>query len=203
VQNGKTIIRLENETGELKIFGDHNLLNLHAAWYVCKELGIDPKTFVKAIGKFTGASKRLELLAFNESTNIYRDFAHAPSKVKATINAVKQQFPDRKLIAVLELHTYSSLNEKFMVQYKDVMNNADVAAIFYSSHALGLKRMPELSKEKVIEGFNKKELSVINKKEELTSWLEQQFYKNANLLLMSSGDYDGTDMITFAKRIVQ
>ncbi|HSZ86313.1 MAG TPA: Mur ligase family protein [Puia sp.] len=203
LQNGKTILTLENETGELKIFGDHNLLNLHAAWYACKELGVDPKTFVNAISTFTGASKRLELLASNDSTNIYRDFAHAPSKVKATIDAVKQQFPDRKLIAVLELHTYSSLNEKFMIQYKDVMNNADVAAIFYSSHALELKRMPELSKEKVIEGFNKKELVVINKKEELMKWLEQQFYKNANLLLMSSGDYDGTDMITFANKIVQ
>ncbi|HEY4876100.1 MAG TPA: Mur ligase family protein [Puia sp.] len=203
LQNGETIIRLEDETSELKIFGDHNLLNLHAAWYACKELGVDAKTFIKSISKFTGASKRLELLASNDSTNIYRDFAHAPSKVKATIDAVKQQFPDRKLIAVLELHTYSSLNEKFMVQYKDVMKNADVASIFYSAHAIELKRMPELSREKVIEGFNKKELTVINKKEELMKWLEQQFYKNANLLLMSSGDYDGTDMITFANKIVQ
>jgi UDP-N-acetylmuramate: L-alanyl-gamma-D-glutamyl-meso-diaminopimelate ligase len=203
LENGKTILTLENETGELKIFGDHNLLNLHAAWYACKQLGIDVKIFVKAISTFSGASKRLELLALSDSINIYRDFAHAPSKVKATIDAVKQQFPDRKLIAVLELHTYSSLNEKFMVQYKDVMNNADVAAIFYSAHALELKRMPELSKEKVIEGFNKKDLTVINKKEELMNWLQQQFYKNANLLLMSSGDYDGTDMITFANKIVQ
>jgi UDP-N-acetylmuramate: L-alanyl-gamma-D-glutamyl-meso-diaminopimelate ligase len=203
LQNGRTMIWLEDQKEELKVFGDHNLLNLHAAWYACKELGVDSKTFLKAISKFTGASKRLELLASNDSTNIYRDFAHAPSKVKATVDAVKQQFPQRKLIAVLELHTYSSLNENFMVQYKDVMDNADVAAIFYSSHALELKRLPELSIQKVIEGFNKKELTIINKKEELMEWLDQQLYKNANLLMMSSGDYDAADIITFAKRIVQ
>jgi UDP-N-acetylmuramate: L-alanyl-gamma-D-glutamyl-meso-diaminopimelate ligase len=176
---------------------------LHAAWYACKELGIKAKIFVEAISSFSGASKRLELLASNNSTNIYRDFAHAPSKVKATIDAVKQQFPNRKLIAVFELHTYSSLNEQFMVQYNEVMNNADVAAVFYSSHALELKQMPELPEEKVLEGFNKKDLIVINKKEKLMQWLAQQSYENANLLLMSSGDYDGADIITFAKKIVE
>lgn len=195
------MITLGGSTGGLEVFGDHNLLNLHAAFLVCTELGVDSRAFVQAVGDFTGASKRLELLAKNNITNVYRDFAHAPSKVKATIEAVKQQFPDRKLIAVLELHTYSSLNKDFMNEYRGSMEQADSAVVFYSNHALELKRMPALPKENVLEGFGKKGLIVINEKKELSDWLAQQSYKNANLLLMSSGNYDGMDMITFAKQI--
>jgi len=125
IRNGKTLIRLEDEEGELKVFGNHNLLNLHAAYLACKQVGIDAKTFVNKISSFTGASKRLELLVENSSTNVYRDFAHAPSKVRATIEAVKQQFPSRKLIAALELHTFSSLNEQFMNEYRGTMDAAD------------------------------------------------------------------------------
>lgn len=202
IENGKTFISLEGQEGALSVFGDHNLLNLHAAWLAVKELGIDAATFVQAISGFTGASKRLELLASNGDTSIYRDFAHAPSKVKATIQAVKQQFPRRKLIAVLELHTYSSLNTAFMSEYKGSMDAADEAVVFYSPHALELKRMPELPKEKVYEGFDKPGLIIINDKAALLQWLRQQSYKNASLLLMSSGNYDGMDMLTFAKEIV-
>jgi UDP-N-acetylmuramate: L-alanyl-gamma-D-glutamyl-meso-diaminopimelate ligase len=179
----------------LKVFGNHNLLNLQAAYLVCKELGISAEIFTKAIADFAGAAKRLELLAENESYNIYRDFAHAPSKVKATIGAVKQQFPNRKLIAVLELHTYSSLNENFMKEYEGAMSDADEAVVFYSSHALELKRMPELPKEKVKEGFAKDNLQVINKREELEQFLKSQNYSDTNLLLMSSGNYDGLDVL--------
>jgi len=203
IEKGKTYIQLDGVKGPLQVFGDHNLLNLHAAYLVCKELGIDANIFVQAISDFTGASKRLELLAKNNETNIYRDFAHAPSKVKATIEAVKQQFPDRKLIAVLELHTYSSLNKEFMSEYRDSMKQADDAVVFYSNHALELKRMPELPKEKVLEGFGKEGLIIINEKNILSEWLAQQSYKNANLLLMSSGNYDGIDIPTFAKQIVK
>jgi len=201
IENGKTIIELENIKGQLKVFGNHNLLNLNAAYYACKQLGIDTKTFINAIASFTGAAKRLELLAGNESVNVYRDFAHAPSKVKATIDAVKQQYPERKLYAVLELHTYSSLNEQFMNEYKSAMDKADAAVVFYSTHALELKRMPLLPKEKVYDGFAKDGLLVFNKKEELQQWLSQQDYKNSTLLLMSSGNYDGIDVNTFAQQI--
>ena len=201
IKDGKTIIRLEGKEGELKVFGNHNLLNLHAAYLACKQLGIDAQAFINAIATFTGASKRLELLACNESTNVYRDFAHAPSKVKATMDAVKQQFPERKLIAALELHTYSSLNEKFMTEYKGAMDAADAGAVFYSKHALDLKRLPNLPKERVIEGFGKQDLKVFNNKEELENWLISQSYDGANLLLMSSGNYDGVDVTTFAHRI--
>jgi len=201
IAGGKTTLTIEGQTAELQVFGTHNLLNLHAAWYVCRELGIDAGAFVKAMSSFTGASKRLELLARNDNTIVYRDFAHAPSKVKATIEAVKHQYPDRTLIAVLELHTYSSLNEQFMSEYNGAMNKADKAVVFYSHHALELKRMPELPAEKVYAGFGKEGLVVINNKTDLMQWLQKQSYKNACLLLMSSGNYDGMDMLTFAQQI--
>jgi UDP-N-acetylmuramate: L-alanyl-gamma-D-glutamyl-meso-diaminopimelate ligase len=201
IENGKTTLTIAGATSELKVFGNHNLMNLYAAYYACKELGVDANTFVNAVSNFSGASKRLELMASSSTVNVYRDFAHAPSKVKATIEAVKQQFPNRKLVAVLELHTYSSLNEAFMTEYKGAFDKADVGVVFYSKHALELKRMPDLPKEKVLEGFGKEGLQVITDKNELWSFLQQQDFSNANLLLMSSGVYDGLDMSGFANKI--
>lgn len=203
ITNGQTSVTIEGVTGTLKVFGNHNLMNLTAAYYACRELGISAEAFVQAISGFTGAAKRLELLASGSTTNVYRDFAHAPSKVKATIEAVKQQYPDRKLVAVLELHTYSSLNEQFMQEYQGAMDKADAAVVFYSQHALELKRMPNLPAEKVIAGFGKKGLLVMNRREELQDWLQKQSFENSNLVLMSSGNYDGIDMLTFARQITQ
>lgn len=202
IENGITSVCIENISTTLNVFGNHNLQNLLAAFYVCKALGITTTNFLSSIKSFTGAAKRMELLAKNEQTNIYRDFAHAPSKVIATIDALKQQFPQRKLIAVLELHTFSSLNENFLAEYKNAMQNADIAIVFYSNHALELKQMPPLAKEIVYQSFNKKDLIVFNKKEELTEFLLHQQYKNSNLLLMSSGDYDGVNVINFAQQII-
>lgn len=199
ITDGKTTIEIDGASATLKVFGNHNLLNLHAGYFVCKELGIDARHFVDAIKTFSGAAKRLEQIFAHEDTIVYRDFAHAPSKVKATIDAVKQQFPDRKIIAVLELHTYSSLNENFMQQYQGSMDSADVAVVFYASHALALKRMPPLPKAAVVAGFDKKDLQVINDKNELINFLENQSYHNSVLLLMSSGDYDGLDIQRFLK----
>jgi UDP-N-acetylmuramate: L-alanyl-gamma-D-glutamyl-meso-diaminopimelate ligase len=146
---------------------------------------------------FAGAAKRLELIEKKGGLTVYRDFAHAPSKVKATIQAVRTQFPDRELIAVLELHTYSSLNEQFLSEYSGALDLADHAAVFYSRHALELKRLPLLPKEKVAAGFGKPGLAVLTEKEELRNWLAQQSYKNVNLLLMSSGNFDGLDIRDF------
>lgn len=201
IDNGKTHIQLEGATGDLFVFGDHNLLNMNAAWYACKELGIKAADFVTAIAGFKGAAKRLELMAAGKTVNVYRDFAHAPSKVKATIDAVKHQYPDRSLIAVLELHTYSSLNEQFMTEYKGAMDKADHAAVFYSKHALELKRMPDLPADKVIAGFAKEGLQVFTDKDALWAWLQQQQYHQASLLLMSSGNYDGLDMAGLAAQV--
>lgn len=203
IEDGITHITIDNESTALKVFGDHNLLNLHAAYYACKELGVTAKEFVNAISDFAGASKRLELLASDKSTNVYRDFAHAPSKVKASIQAVKQQYPDKKLIAILELHSFSSLNGEFMDEYNGAVDKADVAVVFYSKHALELKRLPDLSKEKIYKGFDKKDLLIINDAQELWSWLQQHNFSNTNLLLMSSGSFAELDMFAFAKKITQ
>ena len=201
IENGKTTVTIEGATGELKVFGNHNLLNLYAAWYACKFLAIVPATFVQAMATFTGASKRLEKIAESEHTIVYRDFAHAPSKVKATIDAVKHQYPHRQLIAVLELHTFSSLNENFIKEYNGALDMADKTAVFYSRHALDLKRMPNLPKQTVENGFQKDGLMVITDKNELFEWLSQQQYESANLVFMSSGNYDGLDVNTFAEKI--
>jgi UDP-N-acetylmuramate: L-alanyl-gamma-D-glutamyl-meso-diaminopimelate ligase len=201
IDNGATTVTIEGHATGLKVFGNHNLMNLYAAYYACAEIGISAADFVRAIANFTGASKRLELLASNEQVNVYRDFAHAPSKVKATIEAVKQQYPNRELIAILEVHTFSSLNEAFMSEYNGALAKADTAIVFYSKHALALKRMPNLPADKVREGFNQPGLLVMNHKEDLQNWLENRSFDQANLVLMSSGNYDGLDMLTFAKRI--
>ncbi|QEC45414.1 UDP-N-acetylmuramate--L-alanine ligase [Pseudobacter ginsenosidimutans] len=203
IHDGATTVTIDGVSTILQVFGDHNLLNMHAAWYACDELGVDADAFTKAIASFTGASKRLELMAKNEQTAVYRDFAHAPSKVKATIDAVKQQYPHRTLIAVLELHTFSSLNEKFMDQYHGAMDKADKAVVYYSNHALELKRLPPLDPARIREGFGKEGLVVMNNRNDLMKWMEEQEYQHSNLLLMSSGNYDGADMLTFAKNVVE
>lgn len=201
ILDGKTTVTIEGITGPLEVFGNHNLMNLLAAFYACKELGIPATGFIPAIACFTGAAKRLELLASGGKTRFYRDFAHAPSKVKASIEAVKQQYPDRKLIAILELHTYSSLNAQFMEEYQGAMDKADIAVVFYAKHALELKRMPDLPVQKVYDGFNKDGLLVMNDAGALWQWLQSQSYSNASILLMSSGNYDGLDMLTFANEV--
>jgi len=203
IDNGKTTVTIEGISGNLKVFGNHNLMNLLAAYYACETLGVSASDFVRAIGSFTGASKRLELLASNDTVNVYRDFAHAPSKVKATIEALKQQFPNRQLVAILELHTYSSLNEKFMHEYNGALKQADIALVYFSKHALAIKQLPALAIEKVAEGFNQPGILVMNEKNQLQEWLTTQKFSATNIVLMSSGNYDGIDMLTFAKEVTQ
>jgi UDP-N-acetylmuramate: L-alanyl-gamma-D-glutamyl-meso-diaminopimelate ligase len=201
ISEGLTSVTIEGQETGLKVFGGHNLMNIQAAWLVCRELGLDAAAFTQAIASFTGAARRLELLAKSEKATVYRDFAHAPSKVKATMNAVKQQFPGKKIVAVLELHTYSSLNENFMKEYQGVMDPADEAAVFYSRHALELKRMPELPKDAVLRGFATEGLQVFNERGELEDWLRQMEYDGSVVLLMSSGNYDGLDLNELGRRI--
>lgn len=203
IQNGITSVQIEDQQSQLKIFGDHNLLNLHAAWIVCSLIGISAGKFLGAMKDFKGASKRLEWLAGNEKTVFYRDFAHAPSKVKATISAVKNQFPDRKLIAVLELHTYSSLNEDFLNEYSGSLDPAESSCVFYSRHALKLKRMPDLSPAAVAKGFNKSGLHVFNERQQMELWLRSLEYNNAVVVFMSSGNYDGMDIQGLTEHILQ
>ncbi len=191
--NGTTRVRFGNASTDLLVFGEHNLLNIHAALHICRALGVGDIDFLAAIATFKGAAKRMELVAKNEETAIYRDFAHAPSKVKATINALRNQYPQRRLVAVLELHTYSSLNADFMKEYAGALNPADVAAVFYSAHALEIKRMPDLHPDVIREGFARKDLTVINQRAALEAFLDAQDFENTNLLMMSSGDYEGME----------
>ncbi|MDA3616763.1 UDP-N-acetylmuramate--L-alanine ligase [Polluticaenibacter yanchengensis] len=191
INNGVTSLTIEGITSDINVFGHHNLMNILAAYYVCKELGIDARGFMEAIASFKGAAKRLEIVAQNKHTTIFRDFAHAPSKVNATIRAVKEQFPERQLIAALELHTYSSLNRDFLPQYAGSLDVANVACVYYSRHALEIKKMPPLDVETVKAGFNNPDLFVFSKPEDFKTWLDNNDYQNATLLLMSSGTFDG------------
>lgn len=196
IEDGITSVMIGKEKTDLKVFGNHNLLNLQAAYSVCKELNVNDTNFARFIAGFTGASKRLELWAQTAEYTVFRDFAHAPSKVMASIHAVKQQFPERKLVAVLELHTFSSLNEKFMNEYSGAMDNADEGIVFYSKHALELKRMPPLEPKSVIRGFNKSNLEVITERRHLEERLGNINCSNTNFLFMSSGNYEGMDILT-------
>lgn len=201
VKDGKTVLQTAEGEFPLMIFGNHNLMNLEGARLVCNQLNISNSDFYKAIGTFKGASNRLELIATKTGFNAYRDFAHAPSKLKATLEAVKEQFADRKLIACFELHTYSSLNKDFLDQYAGSMEKADVAVVYFSPHALALKKLPMLSPEDIKESFRKQGLLVFSDSEKFQEFLLDQEYTNTNLLLMSSGNYDGLNVKNFAEKL--
>ncbi|RTL48266.1 MAG: peptidoglycan synthetase [Sphingobacteriales bacterium] len=194
VKDGITYITIEGITTPLKVFGNHNLFNLNAAYFVCKVLGVNAAAFLAAMCSFTGASKRLEVIMQTDAVTIFRDFAHAPSKVKATIEAVKQQYPNRHLTAVFELHTYSSLNASFFKEYQGVFQMADSCAVFYAEHALAIKKMPLINEALLREGFAKPEVCIFHNKEALQNWLYQQPKHHVNILLMSSGNFDGLNL---------
>jgi UDP-N-acetylmuramate: L-alanyl-gamma-D-glutamyl-meso-diaminopimelate ligase len=200
ISNGVTSIKFDNQVFNLRIFGRHNLMNLNGARLVCHQLGISDLNFFQAIQSFKGASKRLEMVAKNETRVVYKDFAHAPSKVKATLQAVKEQFPTQKVIACLELHTYSSLNKNFLSHYQGTMDPADVAIVYFSPHALQLKRLPEITEIQVKEGFNKEGLEVFTDPEQLVKRLFRDQDPGTVLLMMSSGNYDGVDLKDLGSR---
>ena len=185
----------------LKIFGDHNLMNLNAARLVCEKLGIGEDDFNKAIASFTGASKRLELLNSVHKTNVYKDFAHSPSKLKATIEAVKVQFEERKLVACIELHTFSSLNKAFLSQYANTMTNADVSIVYIDERTFEQKKLEPFTVEEVQTAFNDPQIKFFNNFSLLESYLLSINFYNTNLLLMSSGNYGGLDLAKLAQEL--
>ena len=198
VSDGKTILHTAEGDFPLMIFGNHNLMNLEGARLVCNQLNISNSDFYKAISTFKGASNRLELIADKPGFNAYRDFAHAPSKLKATIQAVKEQFPDRRLVACFELHTFSSLSKDFLDQYSGCMEKADVAVVFFSPHALALKKLPMLSPDDIKHAFGKDGMIVFSDAVQFQKFLHGQNWGNSNLLLMSSGNFDGLQVKEFA-----
>jgi UDP-N-acetylmuramate: L-alanyl-gamma-D-glutamyl-meso-diaminopimelate ligase len=199
VSNGKTLLKTPEGEFPLMIFGQHNLMNLEGARLVCNQLNISNTDFYKAISTFKGASNRLELITEKPGFNAYRDFAHAPSKLKATIQAVKEQYPNRRLVACFELHTFSSLNKDFLNQYANSMEKADEAIVYFSPHALELKKLPMLSPEDIKHSFRKKGLLVFSDTKQFQQHLSGEKWKNSNLLLMSSGNYDGLQVKEFAE----
>jgi len=194
IRNGQTVVMNEDQEYPLQIFGKHNLLNLNGARLVCRELGIKASDFFKAIQTFKGASKRLELIVKNERCLVFKDFAHAPSKVKATLHAVKEQFPGKKTIACLELHTYSSLSHEFLSHYRGTLDEADAAMVYFSPHALELKRLPPITPAEIKEGFGNLRLEVFNDPATLLERLKKENSSDCVFLMMSSGNFDGIDL---------
>ena len=199
--NGLTYLIDNDIKYPLQIFGNHNLMNLTAARLACNQMGINNKLFYEAIQSFTGAAKRLELVFKTGTFNFYKDFAHSPSKLKATTDAVKQQFPERKIIACMELHTFSSLTEDFLNEYKNSMNLADEAIVYYNPHTISHKKLKEISPEQVHTCFNRKDLIVFTKSEELTNYIKTKNFNNSVLLMMSSGNFDGVDFTMLANEL--
>ncbi len=191
IENGITYLETPDGPMPIEVFGAHNLSNLAGAKWICQNMGIDEAEFYEAIASFKGAAKRLEKIGETATAVAYKDFAHSPSKVTATTQAVKKQYPNRKLIACLELHTYSSLNAGFLSQYEGALDAADVAVVFYSPDAVAIKKLTEIGKEQIERAFNRENLIVYTNPEEFKSFLLVQDFSDSVLLLMSSGNYGG------------
>ena len=203
IEDGVTFLQTDTGKVPLKVFGNHNLVNLNGARLICESLGVSSKDFYDAIQSFKGASKRLELLAASKYTAVYKDFAHSPSKVNATVKAVKHQFVDRQLVACLELHTFSSLSLKFLEEYRESMEAADVAIVYFNPKTLKHKKLPELTEQQVKKAFAREDLEVFTDSDLLKNQLKQMNWKRKNLLMMSSGSYDGIDLNLLADSVTE
>lgn len=191
VEEGKTLLSTPEGPMPIEVFGAHNLNNLAGAKWICQNMGVDEADFYEAIATFKGASKRLEKIAETKTAVAYKDFAHSPSKVKATTEAVKAQFPKRKLVACLELHTYSSLNAEFLKEYEGALDAADVAVVFYSPDAVKIKQLEEVTYDQISKAFNRNDLIIYTNPEEFKGFLREHDLSESALLLMSSGNYGG------------
>lgn len=193
IENGITYLDTSDGDMPLEIFGDHNLQNLAGAKWICQHMGIDEDDFYEAIASFAGASKRLEKIAENTETVIFKDFAHSPSKVDATTKAVKKQYSDRTVVACLELHTYSSLNADFLREYEGALDSADMAVVFYSPHAVKIKQLDEVTSDQIGNAFKRDDLIIYTNPNDFKEFLFSQDLQNKAVLLMSSGNYGGLD----------
>ncbi|OCX52874.1 peptidoglycan synthetase [Mucilaginibacter sp. PPCGB 2223] len=202
ITDGITSLIHNQKTYPLQVFGEHNLLNTEAARLICLELGIEEDQFYEAITAFKGAARRLELLGKGDGINVYKDFAHSPSKLKATIHAVKAQFPDRKLLALIELHTFSSLNKDFLGEYAHTMDEADEAIVFIDEHTFQQKKMEPYPAEVVKDAFSREDITVFNHAEELLKHVEAVEIQNKNLLFMSSGNFGGVDLNKLTEKLL-
>jgi UDP-N-acetylmuramate: L-alanyl-gamma-D-glutamyl-meso-diaminopimelate ligase len=198
IENGITYLVAHDRKIRLQIFGDHNLQNISGAQLVCRQLGLTDEQFYSAIAEFKGASRRLEVLAETENCVVFNDFAHSPSKLKATTEAVKKQFPERKLVACLELHTFSSLKKEFLPQYKNCMDAADLAIVYFNPHTIEHKKLEPITEQQVAEAFDSPGLMVSTNSDQLFAFLKSKNWQNTNLLLMTSGNFSGKSMKALA-----
>lgn len=202
IRDGITYLIAEKAEVPIQVFGDHNLQNLNGARLVCNTLGISDDQFYQAIQSFGGAAKRLELVNKNERTAIYKDFAHSPSKLKATTEAMKQQYPNRKLVACMELHTFSSLNADFLSEYNGAMNKADEAYVYFNPQTIAHKKLEPITEEQVKKAFARADIKISIDSDALINDLLNKEWNQANLLLMSSGNFDGVDFDELAANIL-
>ncbi|MGZ3926734.1 MAG: UDP-N-acetylmuramate--L-alanine ligase [Mucilaginibacter sp.] len=202
IKYGITNIIKGSKEYPLQVFGEHNLLNLEAARLVCESLGVNRDNFYEQISTFKGAARRLELMGKNENADFFKDFAHSPSKLTATIHAVKMQFPDRELIACIELHTFSSLNKDFLSQYAGAMKEADVAIVFIDKKTFEHKKLEPYAAETVKDAFERADLVFYDDPAVLLKYLENITMKDTNLLMMSSGNFGGIDLNELSRKIL-
>ncbi|MBT3648612.1 MAG: peptidoglycan synthetase [Flavobacteriales bacterium] len=202
VEQGQTKILMNLDKIEVGVFGEHNLQNLIGAKLVCEHLGISEEKFFNAIADFKGAARRLEELSRNDSSVVYKDFAHSPSKLMATTKAVKAQWPDRHLVACMELHTFSSLTKEFLVEYNGAMDDADTAIVFYKKETIEQKRLEPISEQEVKAAFQRDDLMVFTNSQELQDHLQSIEWNGKNLLFMSSGNFGGIDVDDFGPSLI-
>ena len=204
IRNGMTWLQPGGkEKIPLQVFGEHNLMNAEAARNICSELGISDADFYKAISSFKGASRRLELLGRNDATAVYKDFAHSPSKLKATIDAVKKQFGDKELIACMELHTFSSLNEDFLNEYKGSMDKANEAIVYFNPHTIEHKKLKPIVAGQIKKAFARDDIKVFTDSETMRTYLLGHEWANKTLLMMSSGTFGNMDLQELVKHILK
>jgi len=201
IEDGVTYLETEEGPLPLEIFGAHNLNNLAGSKWICQQMGVDQDDFYEAISSFSGASKRLEKVAENANCVVYKDFAHSPSKVKATTEAVKSQYPKRPLVACLELHTYSSLNAAFLEEYKGALDAADTAVVFYSPQAVEIKKLESVSKTQIETAFERDDLIIYTDPELFKNYITSLEFSQKTVLLMSSGSYGGLDFEALKNKV--
>ncbi len=201
VKDGQTLLETPEGPMPIEVFGRHNLNNLAGAKWICQHMGVDEDDFYEAISTFKGASKRLEKIAEAGQRVVYKDFAHSPSKVAATTQAVKEQYPDRKVIACLELHTYSSFNAEFLKEYRGALDSADRAVVFYLPESVKIKRLDAVTSEQISQAFGRNDLEIFTNAEAFRDFVLGQDLDGTALLLMSSGNYGGLDLKALKQRV--
>lgn len=199
IVNGTTFLETEDGPMPLEIFGKHNLNNLMGAKWICQQMGVDEADFYEGIATFNGASKRMEKIGEGHSSIAFKDFAHSPSKVKATTQAVKEQYSTRRVLACLELHTYSSLNATFLDHYRGALDAADQAVVFYSPKAVEIKKLDSIAAYQIADAFQRNDLEIFTDPKQFQEFLFQQDFQDTALLLMSSGNYGGLDFDRLAQ----